>query len=155
MLVTGLERLRYACRSRQQLYVPFAPPSANRKRWTEPVQVLFISSLAKRLNSSLARQGDFIEKAPKRVLFLVLVTGLERLRYACRSRQQLYVPFAPPSANRKRWTKPVQVLRKIKAQAPEGTYALMVLVTGLEPVRYCYRGILSPLRLPISPHQLI
>ncbi len=31
----------------------------------------------------------------------------------------------------------------------------MVLVTGLEPVRYCYRGILSPLRLPISPHQQI
>ena len=30
---------------------------------------------------------------------------------------------------------------------------LLVLVTGLEPVRYCYRGILSPLRLPISPHQ--
>ena len=30
---------------------------------------------------------------------------------------------------------------------------IMVLVTGLEPVRYCYRGILSPLRLPISPHQ--
>ncbi len=29
----------------------------------------------------------------------------------------------------------------------------MVLVTGLEPVRYYYRGILSPLRLPISPHQ--
>ena len=29
----------------------------------------------------------------------------------------------------------------------------MVLVTGLEPVRYCYRGILSPLRLPVPPHQ--
>jgi hypothetical protein len=29
----------------------------------------------------------------------------------------------------------------------------MVLVTGLEPVRYRYRGILSPLRLPIPPHQ--
>ena len=29
----------------------------------------------------------------------------------------------------------------------------VVLVTGLEPVRYFYRGILSPLRLPISPHQ--
>ena len=29
----------------------------------------------------------------------------------------------------------------------------MVLVTGLEPVRCCHRGILSPLRLPISPNQ--
>ena len=29
----------------------------------------------------------------------------------------------------------------------------LVLVTGLEPVRYFYRGILSPLCLPISPHQ--
>ena len=29
----------------------------------------------------------------------------------------------------------------------------MVLLTGLEPVRYRYRGILSPLRLPISPQQ--
>ena len=26
-------------------------------------------------------------------------------------------------------------------------------VTGLEPVRGCPRGILSPLRLPIPPHQ--
>ena len=29
----------------------------------------------------------------------------------------------------------------------------LVPVTGLEPVRYCYRGILSPLRLPIPPHR--
>ena len=29
----------------------------------------------------------------------------------------------------------------------------MVLLTGLEPVWYRYRGILSPLRLPISPQQ--
>ena len=27
----------------------------------------------------------------------------------------------------------------------------MVLVAGLEPARYFYRGILSPLRLPIPP----
>ena len=27
----------------------------------------------------------------------------------------------------------------------------MVPGAGLEPARYCYRGILSPLRLPISP----
>ena len=31
----------------------------------------------------------------------------------------------------------------------------MVPMTGLEPVRYCYRGILSPLRLPISPHRRV
>ena len=30
---------------------------------------------------------------------------------------------------------------------------IMVPVTGLEPVRCCHRGILSPLRLPISPHR--
>ena len=36
-----------------------------------------------------------------------------------------------------------------KAQA-EG---ILVPVTGLEPVRCCHRGILSPLRLPISPHR--
>ena len=29
----------------------------------------------------------------------------------------------------------------------------LVLMAGLEPARYCYRGILSPLRLPIPPHQ--
>ena len=29
----------------------------------------------------------------------------------------------------------------------------LVLMIGLEPIRYCYRGILSPLRLPIPPHQ--
>ena len=31
----------------------------------------------------------------------------------------------------------------------------MVLVTGLEPVRILLRRILSPLRLPIPPHELI
>ena len=31
----------------------------------------------------------------------------------------------------------------------------MVLVAGLEPARYLYRGILSPLRLPIPPHERI
>lgn len=31
----------------------------------------------------------------------------------------------------------------------------LVLKVGLEPTRYCYPGILSPLRLPISPHQHI
>ena len=28
-----------------------------------------------------------------------------------------------------------------------------LLVAGLEPARCCHRGILSPLRLPIPPHQ--
>ena len=31
----------------------------------------------------------------------------------------------------------------------------LVPMTGLEPVRYCYRGILSPLCLPIPPHRRI
>ena len=31
----------------------------------------------------------------------------------------------------------------------------LVPLTGLEPVWYFYRGILSPLRLPISPQQQI
>ena len=29
----------------------------------------------------------------------------------------------------------------------------LMLVAGLEPARCCHRGILSPLRLPIPPHQ--
>ena len=29
----------------------------------------------------------------------------------------------------------------------------MVLVTGIEPVRRCRQGILSPWRLPVPPHQ--
>ena len=30
---------------------------------------------------------------------------------------------------------------------------LMVPVTGIEPVRCCHRGILSPLRLPVPPYR--
>ena len=30
---------------------------------------------------------------------------------------------------------------------------MRMLVAGLEPARDCSRGILSPLRLPIPPHQ--
>ena len=32
---------------------------------------------------------------------------------------------------------------------------ILVLVAGLEPARYLYRRILSPLRLPIPPHKRI
>ena len=32
---------------------------------------------------------------------------------------------------------------------------ILVPVTGLEPVQYCYRGILSPLCLPVPPHRQI
>ena len=40
-----------------------------------------------------------------------------------------------------------------KHQGEETTLMFFMLMAGLEPARYCYRGILSPLRLPISPHQ--
>ena len=35
------------------------------------------------------------------------------------------------------------------------SYLLLVPLTGIEPVRYCYRGILSPLRLPVPPQRHI
>jgi hypothetical protein len=35
----------------------------------------------------------------------------------------------------------------------KGCVFAMVLMIGLEPIRSCPRGILSPLRLPIPPHQ--
>ena len=47
-------------------------------------------------------------------------------------------------------------LRKSK-QNPDSLTRIrgfVVLVAGLEPARYLYRGILSPLRLPIPPHEL-
>ncbi len=36
-----------------------------------------------------------------------------------------------------------------------GCTLLLVPLTGVEPVRYCYRGILSPLCLPIPPQRRI
>ena len=36
---------------------------------------------------------------------------------------------------------------------PAELHAHKMLVAGLEPARGCPRGILSPLRLPIPPHQ--
>ena len=47
--------------------------------------------------------------------------------------------------------KPAWILKKMEWHLFR--HSIMVLVTGLEPVRYCYRGILSPLRLPVPPHQ--
>ena len=53
--------------------------------------------------------------------------------------------------------RPVQALlyRKQKnIEKPQKVISLyLVPVTGLEPVRCCHRGILSPLRLPIPPHR--
>ena len=40
---------------------------------------------------------------------------------------------------------PAALLRDVK----------LVPRTGVEPVRYCYRGILSPVRLPIPPSRLV
>ena len=43
-----------------------------------------------------------------------------------------------------------------KASNTDNSYLklFLLLVAGLEPARCCHRGILSPLRLPIPPHQL-
>ena len=46
--------------------------------------------------------------------------------------------------------------KKPSPQTPDFTdFAEMIMVplTGLEPVRYCYQGILSPSCLPISPQR--
>ena len=40
-----------------------------------------------------------------------------------------------------------------KKQIPQGVSAFLVPLTGLEPVQYRYRGILSPLCLPIPPQR--
>ena len=41
----------------------------------------------------------------------------------------------------------------IKPATPKGVAGFMVPVTGLEPVRFLRRGILSPLCLPIPPYR--
>ncbi len=48
-------------------------------------------------------------------------------------------------------------LDKTKTRKPSKIkgFRAMVPVTGLEPVRCCHRGILSPLRLPIPPHRRV
>lgn len=38
-----------------------------------------------------------------------------------------------------------------KPQSLKGLRLLVVRAVGLEPTRRCHRGILSPLRLPVSP----
>ena len=38
-------------------------------------------------------------------------------------------------------------------QTSDEIYRFLVPAIGLEPIRYCYRGILSPLRLPIPPRR--
>ena len=40
-----------------------------------------------------------------------------------------------------------------KRPKPIRLWSFLVLETGIEPVRYRYRGILSPLRLPVPPLQ--
>ena len=41
----------------------------------------------------------------------------------------------------------------MKRVIPDGITLFMVPLTGLEPVQYRYRGILSPLCLPIPPQR--
>ena len=63
------------------------------------------------------------------------------------------IPFSPPS-----WrTHSAGCTSVTQRQGERGfsSLALLVPLTGLEPVRYRYRGILSPLRLPIPPQRLI
>ena len=43
----------------------------------------------------------------------------------------------------------------IKEAIPSGIASFMVPLTGLEPVQYRYRGILSPLCLPIPPQRQV
>lgn len=55
--------------------------------------------------------------------------------------------LTPPSPERGR----VERLPIPKLAAPQGVLPILVPVAGLEPVRCCQRGILSPLCLPIPP----
>ena len=50
-------------------------------------------------------------------------------------------------------TKDILKIRSRPRLEPGSDYHYLVPVTGLEPVRGCPRGILSPLRLPIPPHR--
>ena len=61
--------------------------------------------------------------------------------------------FSPPSLR----THSAICISVTQRQGERGfsSLALLVPLTGLEPVRYRYRGILSPLRLPIPPQRLI
>ena len=95
----SIRQPRYACCRRQRLYVPFAPPAANRKRRT------------KRFESCIfKKRGQGINPYP------LFGSGgsIRQPRYACCRRQRLYVPFAPPAANRKRRTKTVRILHLTK-----------------------------------------
>ena len=47
----------------------------------------------------------------------------------------------------------LHIRNKSKIATPKRDSYFVVLVAGLEPARYLYRGILSPLRLPIPPHE--
>ena len=49
----------------------------------------------------------------------------------------------------------LRVMSPASYQLLHSAISNVVLVTGLEPVRILLRRILSPLRLPISPHELI
>ncbi len=52
-------------------------------------------------------------------------------------------------------TKDILKIRSRPRLEPGSDYHYLVLVAGLEPARDCSRRILSPLRLPIPPHQPI
>jgi hypothetical protein len=45
-----------------------------------------------------------------------------------------------------------KTIRKSYILIPQNVAFNLLRVAGLEPARYRYRGILSPLRLPIPPH---
>ena len=47
---------------------------------------------------------------------------------------------------------PIRLLDVAKKTSGSLVFSL-VLLAGFEPARYHYRGILSPLRLPVSPQQ--
>lgn len=49
----------------------------------------------------------------------------------------------------------VTIPNREREGSPKGSPEGLVPVTGLEPVRYRYRWILSPLRLPIPSHRRV
>ena len=78
----------------------------------------------------------------KLVLLIGLVrSGATEQRFA---RQFLYIFWQNAS--------PIRLL-DVEKKRRKISVVFVVLLIGLEPIRYFYRGILSPLRLPISPQQ--
>ena len=108
---------------------------------------------------AIQRMQDYIEAHLDENITMANLANVSLLRLLVYTAVVLIILMLLPQNSfyfKNNFGSPVSIFKPIghtKKRTINDDSLFLVPLIGLEPIRYCYRGILSPLRLPIPPQR--